>query len=92
MAALAGSLAGNTCSLPMDVVKSRIQNMPVPKAGESPLYTGMLDCARKSVAAEGPMVLWKGFTPAFVKLAPYTVLSLGLLERITFAMTGKSAL
>ena len=32
MAALAGSLAGNTLSLPMDVVKSRIQNMPTPKA------------------------------------------------------------
>ena len=92
VAALVGSLCGNVVSLPMDVVKSRIQNMPVPAPGQAPLYTGMVDCAKQSVAKEGVMVLWKGFTPAFVKLAPYTVLSLGFLEHITFFFTGKAAL
>lgn len=86
--ALVASLFANSASLPFDVVKSRIQNAD-PKLGA---YTGMLDCAQKSIAAEGVTVLWKGFTPAFVKLAPYTVLSLSFLETITFWYTGKSAL
>ncbi|CAD7965563.1 unnamed protein product [Amoebophrya sp. A25] len=89
---LAGSLVSNSASMPFDVVKSRIQNMPTPKPGEAPLYTGMIDCCAKSVAADGPLVLWRGFLPAFVKLAPYTIISLSLLERITMLTTGKAAL
>ncbi|CAD7970918.1 unnamed protein product [Amoebophrya sp. A120] len=89
---LAGSLISNTASMPFDVVKSRIQNMPTPKPGEAPLYAGVVDCATKSVAKDGPLVLWRGFFPAFVKLAPYTVISLSLLEKITFLATGKAAL
>ena len=69
-------------SQPFDVVKSRIQQAA---AGE---YRGMLDCARRSVAAEGPAVLWAGFTPAFVKLAPFSIISLTLLEKLTSLYTG----
>lgn len=88
VSALNASLYANAASLPFDVVKSRIQNMP----RENPPYTGMIDCARKSIAQEGVMVLWKGFTPAFVKLAPYTILSLSFLEKLTFLATGKGAM
>jgi solute carrier family 25 oxoglutarate transporter 11 len=87
-ASLHASLWANFASLPFDVIKSRIQNMPT----ENPPYTGMVDCFKKSVASEGVLVLWKGFTPAFVKLAPYTVLSLTFLEKLTYFATGKSAL
>jgi len=52
----------------------------------------MIDCFRRSVAAEGPAVLMRGFFPAFIKLAPYTVISLVVTEKITLAMTGKAAL
>ena len=50
--------------------------------------SGMLDCARTSVAAEGPLVLLRGFTPAFVKLAPYSIISLTFLEKLTYVYTG----
>jgi len=78
------SFFSTLCSQPFDVVKSRIQQA---SAGE---YAGMLDCARKSVAAEGPAVLWAGFTPAFVKLAPFSIISLTLLEKLTALYTGGS--
>ena len=48
----------------------------------------MIDCAKKSIADEGVLVLWRGFTPAFVKLAPYTVISMLLLEKFTSVYTG----
>eukprot|EP00282_Hemiselmis_andersenii_P047466 CAMPEP_0172089180 /NCGR_PEP_ID=MMETSP1043-20130122/23653_1 /TAXON_ID=464988 /ORGANISM="Hemiselmis andersenii, Strain CCMP441" /LENGTH=350 /DNA_ID=CAMNT_0012751581 /DNA_START=2243 /DNA_END=3296 /DNA_ORIENTATION=- len=91
-ATMFASLVANVVSNPFDVVKSRIQNMPVPAVGEKPLYTGMGDCFTKSVKGEGPLVLYKGFTPAFVKLAPYTCISLILVDKMTKLVTGKSAM
>ena len=76
----------NTVAMPFDVIKSRIQQM---KQNE---YAGPLDCARKSIQAEGPLVLWRGFTPAFLKLAPFTVISLVFLEKLTELATGESAM
>ena len=32
------------------------------------MYSSMADCFTKSIKNEGIMVLWKGFTPAFVRL------------------------
>jgi len=91
-ATLISSFCANVVANPFDVVKSRMQNMPLPAAGEEPLYRGSLDCFRKSIASEGAIVLSKGFGPAFVKLAPYTVISLTLVDTMTMALTGKEAL
>lgn len=77
-------------SQPFDVVKSRMQNMVVPESGIAP-YSSSLDCTMKCLK-EGPLTLMRGFVPAFVKLTPYTVLSLSLVESLTKIMTGKSAL
>lgn len=38
---------------PMDLVKVNMQTMPVPKAGEAPMYTSGIDCARKMIAKDG---------------------------------------
>ena len=91
-ATLCSSFCANVVANPFDVVKSRLQQMPVPAPGEAPLYSGMKDCFVKSIKAEGITVLWKGFTPAFIKLAPYTIISLTLAEKLTKAVTGKDAL
>mmetsp|Transcript_110155 Transcript_110155/g.191011 ORF Transcript_110155/g.191011 Transcript_110155/m.191011 type:complete len:292 (+) Transcript_110155:56-931(+) len=77
-------------SQPFDVVKSRMQNMVVPESGVPP-YSSSLDCAAKCLK-EGPLTLMRGFFPAFVKLTPYTVLSLSIVESMTKVLTGKSAL
>lgn len=80
------SVVACIASLPADVIKSRLQNSVSGK------YNGMIDCARKSISAEGIIVLWRGFTPALVKLTPYTVISLTLLQKITAAYTGENAM
>jgi solute carrier family 25 oxoglutarate transporter 11 len=90
-ATLFSSLCANVVANPFDVIKSRMQQMPIAADGTA-LYTSMFDCFAKSIRAEGPMVLYKGFTPAFVKLAPYSIISLTLADKLTRAVTGKDAL
>ena len=65
--------------------------MPVDASGKA-MYSSMGDCFVKSVKSEGILVLYRGFFPAFVKLAPYTVISLTLADKLTRAVTGKDAL
>jgi len=92
VATLFSSFIANIFSNPFDVVKSRVQNQKGdPKTGELP-YNGTLDCFLKIISKDGIPKLWAGFTPAFIKLAPYTIISLMLTEKITMAVTGKAAL
>jgi len=92
VATLISSFVANVFSNPFDVVKSRVQNQKADsKTGELP-YKGAVDCFSKIIAKDGVPKLWAGFTPAFVKLAPYTIISLILTEKITMALTGKTAL
>mmetsp|Transcript_35394 Transcript_35394/g.85836 ORF Transcript_35394/g.85836 Transcript_35394/m.85836 type:complete len:198 (-) Transcript_35394:105-698(-) len=90
-ATLCSSFCANVVANPFDVMKSRIQQSPMGPDGK-PLYSGMIDCFTKSIRQEGAFVLWRGFTPAFVKLAPYTIISLTLVDKLTKAVTGKEAL
>ena len=66
--------------------------MPIDPTTGQAMYSSMVDCIVKSVKSEGILVLWRGFTPAFVKLAPYTIISLTLADKLTRAVTGKDAL
>lgn len=92
VATTCSSFCANIVANPFDVIKSRIQQMPVDAATGKPLYSGMGDCFAKSIRQEGIFVLWRGFTPAFIKLAPYSIISLTLLDKLTKAVTGKEAL
>mmetsp|Transcript_18595 Transcript_18595/g.18834 ORF Transcript_18595/g.18834 Transcript_18595/m.18834 type:complete len:337 (+) Transcript_18595:74-1084(+) len=89
---LVSSFCANIVANPFDVIKSRIQNQQVSADTGVLKYNGSIDCLKKSVQQEGIMVLYKGFGPAFVKLAPYTVISLTLVDTMTKYMTGKDAL
>lgn len=91
VATMISSFCANIMANPFDVVKSRTQNQQVPKDGGKPKYANMLDCFVKIIAEEGVWKLWAGFVPAFIKLAPYTVISLLLTEKITEVVTGKAA-
>lgn len=64
---LAGGSAGAfqwLLTYPLDVTKSRIQ------AAKPGTYSGVLDCAVKSVSAEGPMVLFRGLNMALLRAFP----------------------
>lgn len=88
---LCSSFVANIVANPLDVMKSRLQSMPVDSNGKA-MYSSLSDCFVKSVRAEGIMVLWSGFTPAFIKLAPYSIISLTLVDKLTKAFTGKEAM
>ncbi|KAJ3750594.1 carnitine/acyl carnitine carrier [Lentinula detonsa] len=63
----AGGFAGVAMwalAIPPDVLKSRIQSAP------KDTYSGILDCARKTIAQDGVAALWKGFGPAMARAFP----------------------
>lgn len=49
---------------PHQVLKSRLQSAP------EGTYAGFMDCARKTIAADGIGALWKGFGPAMSRAFP----------------------
>eukprot|EP00946_MAST-07B_sp_MAST-7B-sp1_P003470 g3470.t1 len=85
-----------TASMPFDVVKSRLMSQRARDASlrqtKARNYSGIIDCFQQSVKDDGVRVLFKGWIPAYVKLAPYTVLSFFFVERITQAAFGREAL
>lgn len=56
---LTAAVVASVASNPFDVIKTRLMNMKAdPVTGEMP-YKGALDCAVKTVSAEGPLALYK---------------------------------
>ena len=72
---LAGFFASCT-SNPIDVVKTRIMNMT---PGQ---YKGPIDCVTTTVRQEGPLALYKGFVPTFVRQAPFVMVTFVTLEQV----------
>ena len=59
---LAWVAAGLMLTPLLQVLKSRIQSAP------TGTYSGILDCARKTIAQDGVAALWKGFGPAMARV------------------------
>ncbi|XP_004705222.3 solute carrier family 25 member 34 [Echinops telfairi] len=80
LVALAGgmisSVAVAAVMTPFDVVSTRLYNQPVDEAGRGQLYRGLVDCLVKIWRQEGPLALYKGLGPAYVRLGPHTILSM----------------
>ncbi|KAJ2555849.1 hypothetical protein EV175_002169 [Coemansia sp. RSA 1933] len=72
---LAGFVA-TTITSPFDVVKTRIMN-----AGPASPYKNLLQAMAVIVKEEGPLALYKGWTPSFVRMAPQTILTFIFLEQ-----------
>jgi len=60
---------------PFDTIKVRMQTMPLPAPGQSPMYAGAIDCVKKTLANEGPKGLYKGMAAPLVGVAPIFALS-----------------
>jgi len=84
----ASATAGFTAalfSLPFDLIKSRLMaQKPDPITGELP-YRGVMDCAAKIVAKEGPMGFFAGFSAYYTRCAPHAMIILLSIESITNA-------
>ena len=75
---LVSGLVSAIVSTPFDVIKSRMMN----QHKDRPLYSGPLDCVAKTVRAEGIGGLYKGFVPAYARLAPHRVVHFVCLEQL----------
>jgi len=81
--AFASGLIYCTASLPLDITKTRIQNMkPDPTTGKMP-YSGMIDALGKIAKTEGFLSLWKGFPPYFLRSGGHTVFMFLFKEQYT---------
>ncbi|KAI3718032.1 hypothetical protein L1987_70019 [Smallanthus sonchifolius] len=80
-ASFAAGFVASMASNPVDVIKTRVMNMKV-EEGVAPPYKGAVDCAVKTVKAEGPMALYKGFIPTISRQGPFTVVLFVTLEQV----------
>lgn len=85
---LAGGLGGTAFWLacyPADVVKSKLQV----DSYTAPRYGGMLDCARKIVAAEGAKGLFRGFGPALLRSFPANAVCFATYEAVASRLNAR---
>ncbi|KAJ8625072.1 hypothetical protein MRB53_033602 [Persea americana] len=80
-ASFSAGFVAAVASNPVDVIKTRVMNMKV-EAGGKASYAGALDCALKTVRAEGPMALYKGFIPTISRQGPFTIVLFVTLEQV----------
>ncbi|XP_052743400.1 mitochondrial 2-oxoglutarate/malate carrier protein-like [Bicyclus anynana] len=73
IASLISGLSTTFVSLPVDIVKTRVQN--------SAKGLGQLQVLRSIIQQEGVFALWRGFIPTYAKLGPLTVLMFLFLEQ-----------
>ncbi|KAH3822354.1 mitochondrial 2-oxoglutarate/malate carrier protein-like [Dreissena polymorpha] len=79
-ASMISGLVTTFFSMPVDIAKTRVQNMKV--INGVPEYKGAVDVIVKVVGKEGVFSLWKGFTPYYARLGPHTVLTFIFLEQM----------
>ncbi|KAK6734777.1 hypothetical protein RB195_018146 [Necator americanus] len=89
LSSMISGLASAITSLPVDILKTRLQAMTtVNNVAE---YKGLSDVFLKVLKREGVFAFWKGFTPYFLRMGPYTVLSFLFLEQFNAAYSRRLA-
>lgn len=78
---VAGFMA-SAFSLPFDFVKTRIQKQKPDANGVLPYKNG-IDCAKQTLAKEGPFAFYKGFLTYYIRIAPHTMITLLAVDAIT---------
>lgn len=76
IASLMAGTTATTLTQPLDVVKTRLMNETTGH------YKGAWDVARSIFRDYGPIGFFRGFLPAFVRLAPHTMLTFVFLEEL----------
>jgi len=79
-ASMISGLVTTAASMPVDIVKTRIQSMKM--IDGKPEYKNGLDVLMRVIGKEGFFSLWKGFTPYYARLGPHTVLTFIFLEQM----------
>lgn len=76
IASLMAGTTATTLTQPLDVVKTRLMNETVGH------YKNAADVAKSILNDYGPIGFFRGFLPAFVRLAPQTMLTFVFLEEL----------
>lgn len=76
IASLMAGTTATTLTQPLDVVKTRLMN------ANKGHYKGAMDVARSILNDYGPVGFFRGFVPAFIRLAPHTMLTFVFLEEL----------
>jgi solute carrier family 25 oxoglutarate transporter 11 len=83
VASMISGLVTTAASMPVDIAKTRIQNMKTVNGISE--YKGTFDVLGKIIRREGFFALWKGFTPYYARIGPHTVLTFIFLEQMNGA-------
>ncbi|ORX93539.1 mitochondrial carrier [Basidiobolus meristosporus CBS 931.73] len=87
---VAGSVGGILqvfAGQPFDTIKVRLQTQPTPAPGAAPLYTGTIDCVKKTLAKEGFSGFYKGTTTPLVGVGACVSIQFLVLEAAKRAYT-----
>lgn len=79
-AAMISGLITTIASMPVDIVKTRLQNQKF--VNGVPEYKGVVDVFGRIIKGEGVLSLWSGFMPYYLRLGPHTVLTFIFIEQI----------
>merc|ERR1712048_731029 len=71
-----------TITAPIDLIKTRVMSARSASEGGGTLYTGTLDCFMKTIKAEGPLSLWAGWIPGWMRLGPHTIVTFLVFEQL----------
>lgn len=75
LSAFTAGFVASVTSNPFDCVKTRMMN------ATKGTYTGTWDCAVRLLRESGPLGFYKGFTPTFVRQAPYVIVMFLTMEQ-----------
>jgi solute carrier family 25 phosphate transporter 23/24/25/41 len=82
---IAGAV-GQTVAYPFDVCRRRLQVSGWVQAGvgsaSGPVYTGMIDCFRRTVAEEGVSALFHGLSANYVKIMPSIAIAFVVYDQL----------
>lgn len=72
---------------PIDLIKTRIMQQAVlVGGGDGVLYSSTLDCFWKTLRSEGPLGLYKGFIPVWMRIGPHTIITFFFYEQFRKAL------
>jgi len=78
--ALTAGFFAAACSLPLDMIKTRMQKMqPDATTGKLP-YSSNLDCASQILKKEGPLGFYKGFGTFLIRIGPHVAITLVMID------------
>uniref|UniRef100_A0A7I4C4L1 Uncharacterized protein n=1 Tax=Physcomitrium patens TaxID=3218 RepID=A0A7I4C4L1_PHYPA len=72
---------------PIDLIKTRIMQQAIQVGGKAGvLYSSTLDCFWKTLRSEGPLGLYKGFIPVWMRIGPHTIITFFFYEQFRKAL------